>query len=214
MTGAFIPLCCLTICWVGLLVFGHARVNRTLVWAAKPAASSGFLLACYSAGALDSVYGRWVFAAQVFGWMGDLLLLPKQRAIFLLGMMSFMLGHLVLVGAFITYTPFNAVMGAGAVACLTALGAWLHNWVIPHVPSSLKLPVRLYVAIISIMVAAAAGTLDANPHPWLLGAGTTLFYLSDICVARQRFVQPSFVNQALGLPLYYAAQLMLAASVT
>ena len=213
MTGAFVPLCCLTLCWVGLLVFGHARTNRTLVWAAKPAASSGFLLACYAAGALNTVYGRWVFAAQVFGWMGDILLIPKQRTIFLMGMIAFMLGHLILVGAFISYTPFNVVMGAGAAAGLTALGVWIHNWVIPNVPMSLKLPVRLYVVIISLMVATAVATLDTNPHPWLLGVGAVLFYLSDICVARQRFVQPALVNQAVGLPLYYAAQLLLAASV-
>ena len=213
MTGAFAPLCFLTLCWVGLLVLGHARGNRTLVWAAKPAASSGFLLASYSAGALNSVYGRWVLAAQFLGWLGDLLLMPKQRTVFLLGMISFMLGHLILVGAFVTYTPFSAIMGAGAAAVLTAVGVALHNWVLPHVPMSLKLPVRLYVVIISLMVSAAVGTYAVHPHPHLLLAGSLLFYLSDICVARQRFVQPEVINQAVGLPLYYIAQLLLAASV-
>jgi hypothetical protein len=36
--------------------------------------------------------------------------------------------------------------------------------------------------------------------------------VSDLFVARDRFVQPGFVNRLLGLPLYYAAQAMLAIS--
>jgi hypothetical protein len=40
-----------------------------------------------------------------------------------------------------------------------------------------------------------------------------MFYVSDIFVARDRFVAPSPWNQRLGLPLYYTAQLALAFSV-
>jgi hypothetical protein len=37
-----------------------------------------------------------------------------------------------------------------------------------------------------------------------------LFWLSDLCVARERFVTQGFVNRAIGLPLYYGAVLVLA----
>jgi hypothetical protein len=36
------------------------------------------------------------------------------------------------------------------------------------------------------------------------------FYLSDIFVARQRFVQHSFLNRLIGLPLYYLGQFQIA----
>jgi hypothetical protein len=39
-----------------------------------------------------------------------------------------------------------------------------------------------------------------------------MFYFSDILVARQRFVKNRFFNRASGLPLYYAAQFMIAFS--
>jgi hypothetical protein len=42
----------------------------------------------------------------------------------------------------------------------------------------------------------------------LLGAG--LFYVSDLAVARDRFIAPGFANAAWGLPLYYGGQLVLA----
>ena len=48
---------------------------------------------------------------------------------------------------------------------------------------------------------------------WLLLAGAFAFYVSDLAVARERFVSSSFLNRAWGLPLYYGAQILLAASV-
>ena len=42
--------------------------------------------------------------------------------------------------------------------------------------------------------------------------GAVMFYGSDLAVARDRFVAPGFSNRAWGLPLYYAAQLVIAAS--
>ena len=44
--------------------------------------------------------------------------------------------------------------------------------------------------------------------------GALAFAISDLAVARERFVTPSFVNGAWGLPLYFAAQLTLAGTVT
>jgi hypothetical protein len=38
------------------------------------------------------------------------------------------------------------------------------------------------------------------------------FYLSDLAVARDRFVARAFVNRLWGLPLYYAAQILFAVS--
>jgi hypothetical protein len=35
-------------------------------------------------------------------------------------------------------------------------------------------------------------------------------YLSDLSVARDRFVKPAFVNRLWGLPLYYASTVLIA----
>jgi hypothetical protein len=44
-------------------------------------------------------------------------------------------------------------------------------------------------------------------------AGALSFYVSDVFVARQRFVKSAFLNRLIGLPLYYGGQFMLAFSV-
>jgi uncharacterized membrane protein YhhN len=48
---------------------------------------------------------------------------------------------------------------------------------------------------------------------WFILVGAVMFYVSDIFVAHQRFVMQSFTNRLIGLPLYYAAQFLLAFSV-
>jgi uncharacterized membrane protein YhhN len=51
----------------------------------------------------------------------------------------------------------------------------------------------------------------AAAGPQLL-IGAVMFAVSDIFVARDRFVSPSVANRLWGLPLYYAAQLIFALS--
>jgi hypothetical protein len=62
---------------------------------------------------------------------------------------------------------------------------------------------------ISAMVSLAVGSHFHSPAPIALG-GAIAFYLSDLSVARDRFVAPGFVNRLWGIPLYYFAQLLFA----
>jgi uncharacterized membrane protein YhhN len=43
--------------------------------------------------------------------------------------------------------------------------------------------------------------------------GALSFFVSDIFVARQRFLKAEFVNRLIGLPLYYGGQFLLAFSI-
>jgi hypothetical protein len=43
--------------------------------------------------------------------------------------------------------------------------------------------------------------------------GALGFYLSDVFVARNRFIKPEYLNRFIGLPLYYGGQFLLAFSV-
>jgi uncharacterized membrane protein YhhN len=71
-------------------------------------------------------------------------------------------------------------------------------------------PVYAYMAVISVMLVTAAG---AAPSSLWTFVGAAMFYASDLAVARGRFVAPGLQNQAWGLPLYFAAQLVLASTV-
>jgi hypothetical protein len=73
--------------------------------------------------------------------------------------------------------------------------------------------VRAYIAVISLMVIFACGTRGAGGS-WLIPAGATLFFLSDLSVAALRLTGTDYPTYALGLPAYYAAQVCLALSVS
>jgi uncharacterized membrane protein YhhN len=193
----------------GLLVAEH-RGSRRGVWVWKPLASSGFLATAIVAGALQDAYGRVVVLALCLCWLGDVLLIPEDERAFRLGVLSFLGGHLAFSSAFVIR---GIEAGAAVIAfVVVAAPAWItFAWLRPHLPAAMRAPVTAYVGVISLMVACAVGTIGARPAPLILG-GAVAFFLSDLSVARDRFVAPSFVNRAWGLPLYYVAQLLLAAS--
>ena len=62
------------------------------------------------------------------------------------------------------------------------------------------------------MVLLAIATVAHAGNPWIL-VGAVLFYLSDLAVARERFVVRSFWNGAWGSPMYFVGQVVLALTV-
>jgi uncharacterized membrane protein YhhN len=203
-----LPWVLLSVAALAVLLLAESRGAQSLRWVAKPLASTGFLGVAVTAGALDTAYGRVLLVALVFCWLGDVLLIPKDRRAFLAGLVAFLLGHVVLIGAFAMrgFAPSGALFAALGVlpAAVIAL-----RWLAPHVSKSMQMPVRAYVAAISLMVLAAAAATAAGAGPHIL-VGAICFFVSDLAVAREQFVVHGFVNKTWGLPLYYGATLLLA----
>jgi len=190
---------------------GWARLNGS----AKPAASAAFIAFALASGAGESAYGRLILAGLALSFLGDVLLIAKRERFFLAGMGAFALGHLAYAGAFSTIWAGPSLLFFGAAfGVAAAIGATL-QWLWPHL-GRFRGPVAAYCAIIAVMTAMSFATLDpAGAAPYRLAvAGAVGFAASDISVARDQFVRPGFVNRALGLPLYYGAQMLLAASVS
>ena len=102
------------------------------------------------------------------------------------------------------------------IALVLAVSVVVFAWLRPHLGKML-VPVIAYVATITVMVigaASPAGTETVRfPGRALAPSGAILFYLSDIFVARQRFVTRNYFNRAVGLPLYFTAQFLIAFSI-
>lgn len=182
-----------------------------LQWILKPLAAACFVALALLSGALETAWGTVLFVGLLFAAGGDVLLIPKGRATFLAGLGSFLLGH---VGYAVAFT----VRGIDATWALIAAGVCVVaaipvlRWLWPHVDRGMRAPVAAYVVVITAMVALAAGTYGAHGDVLIL-AGAVGFYLSDLSVARDRFVAPGFANRVWGLPLYFGAQLVLASTV-
>lgn len=178
---------------------------------AKLLASTAFIATAISAGAFASRYGAVILAGLVFSWFGDAFLLGNSERWFLFGLVSFLLAHVAYTTAFVG-AGVDRTWTLAATVPIIFIAVLVLLWLAPLVPDGLIWPVRVYTAVISLMVITAFGTLGAGASP-LIVAGACLFFMSDLSVAAMRFADPLFPTYVLGLPLYYAGQLCLALSV-
>ncbi|MCK6571936.1 lysoplasmalogenase [Myxococcota bacterium] len=202
----------LVLAGLAALLYGEFRGRRDVVWVAKPAASAGFLLLALAQGAPSHPVGLAILVALVFSFGGDVLLIPRDPRAFLGGLGSFLLGHVGFAAAFWVRGLDLPATGLAALA-IVPVAVVVARWLLPHVPSPMKVPVLAYMTVISIMVAASVGTAlrdGPSAFAWQWPAAAVMFFVSDLSVARDRFVAPGFDNRLWGLPLYYGAQIWFA----
>lgn len=179
----------------------------------KTAASSAFVWAATHAVTSHSYYGTRVIWATSLALVGDILLLrDTQRANFVAALVAFLFSHLCYTDAFL-HQGFNATWLGLTMMGLLIPGAFVQMWLWPKLEAGLKAPVLAYLLVITLMLASTIAALPHSVAPTLQVAGAFLFYLSDLCVARDAFVVKSRVNTMVGLPLYYAAQWLLVATL-
>lgn len=182
--------------------------RRAWVVVAKPLASLVFLTAGALFLPLAEKAALLLFVGLLLSFVGDVLLIPKGRkATFLLGLASFLAAHAAYSLAFVVKGAATTGVLAGALALIVA-GIPLSRWLLRHVKGAMRPPVIGYIVAITAMVALSVGAYAAGAR-LSLPLGAVAFYLSDLCVARERFVVKSRWNGLVGLPLYYAAQLLL-----
>ncbi len=197
---------------VAALLASQRAGFRPGVVVSKLLAASAFVAAALGWGALATPYGQMVLAGLVLCWLGDALLLPLgQSRWFQAGIGAFLAGHLAYAVAFLQ-GPLSPPALVLAALGLAIFAWWVRRWLGPHLPAEFELPVTAYLAVISAMVVLAIASSAATGRPEA-AVGAVGFALSDVSVARDRFVAPGFVNGAWGLPLYFGSQFLLASTV-
>jgi uncharacterized membrane protein YhhN len=161
--------------------------------------SACFVLLAVASGALATSYGRVILIALLCCAAGDVLG-PRN---FLMGVAAFLLGHLMFTTAFF----MRGISGRRLIVTLPFVLAstiLILPWLYPHVSASDRLLVLAYIAAISIMLIVAGGA-SAHPTGRLILIAAALFYVSDIFVARWKYVSQDQFNGIFCYPLYYAA---------
>lgn len=162
-----------------------AARDRVEQWA-KPLATLGVIGVAVSSGG-PSGEVTWVTLALLLCLVGDIALLPRVDR-FVLGLASFLLGHLAFIGAFVAHGVDEitltgiAFVAAGlliaTVGMVVVRGAATHD-------RSLRTPVLSYLVVISAMAAVGWGT--GTP---LIILGSTAFVVSDAVLGWRQFVRP------------------------
>ncbi|GAB3743489.1 lysoplasmalogenase [Lysobacter olei] len=195
---------------LGLLWAEH-REARTVRAVCKTVASTAFVAVALAAGNVETTYARWVLLALALSWLGDVLLLAQRSAVFLAGLGAFLLAHVAYATAFAGWPLHGGALLVGAVL-MVGVGALVLGVFWPRLKPLYRVAVPAYVVAIGAMCTLAIGA-GAGSSAWWLPVAALAFAASDISVARDRFIGHAFANKLWGLPLYYAAQLVLAASV-
>jgi alkylglycerol monooxygenase len=166
---------------------------------AKPAALA-LLIASVASREGPADVKRLVLAALAACLVGDTLLLSPS--LFLPGLVAFLIAHGLFIAAFsrgVGLWPSRLALAAVAVfAALILAFVW---------PSlgTMKAPVALYVAVLTLMAAQAAGraVVLRDRAAVAVAAGAILFMLSDMTIALSKFA--GLPVDRWTLPSYYVA---------
>ncbi len=203
-----------TVLLVSLLFFERREHSKGRL-PTKTALSLLFIFTAVSQVHLLQPYSLFIIIGLLFCLGGDVFLALPQDRMFFFGLVSFLLGHVCYVIAFFWIADPGTMTLLGVIVTLV-LGSVIYVWLKPHL-GSMKKPVIAYILVISLMVIGAWSVLGMPQQSFMarlfVFAGAFSFYISDIFVARDRFLKTAFINRFLGLPLYYLAQFMIAFSI-
>jgi uncharacterized membrane protein YhhN len=201
-------LCALCLVAAAGYVVASWKGKKIIAGASKAVASIAFIVLAIGNEASETIYGRYILLALTLSLIGDLCLLSRKGHFLLAGIAAFFFAHLAFIAAF-AQLDLNRGYFVIALVCTTVAGFFVLKWLWKHLSRTYKVAVAAYSLVIVVMAALAIASTSVP----LLGIAAILFAVSDVSVARDRFVNRDIVNKAWGLPLYYIAQLLFAASV-
>lgn len=178
--------------WVLLIAFALAagadwaavaRSRADLESIAKPAVLVVLIVLAWLLRADTVSYGQYLLAGLGFSLIGDLALLGDSPRRFLGGLAAFLVAHLTYIAA------LRRVPGDGpiwpVVAAIVVLAVAVIWWrILPRARTSWRdgIPLLAYAVVLATMAALAWAT------GWVvLGLGATLFLVSDVLLAVNRF---------------------------
>ena len=209
--------------WVTLLIFAPVLSALTLraelararrqIYLFKPLTTFCILLiALFAPPPFRPGYHLPISLGLFFSLIGDvLLMLPRDR--FMAGLASFLVALVCYVAAFVNVSGFPDSPAVAIV--LLGYGAYLLRRLWPHL-GGYRMPVLLYAVVLLLMCAGAFNQLwrDPAPRAWFAFLGAVLFVVSDSLLALDRFTGREARWQPLVLTSYFAAQWLIAVSVT
>jgi len=153
-----------------------------------------------------SSYGLGVLIALILCWFGDFLGPYNFRA----GLIAFLLAHLSFIAAF-WFHGIDKTKCLPVLVIFLFLSSGIFYWIFPFIPKEEQIFAISYTLVITVMVVLAGGT-RFGASGTLIFIAAVLFYISDIFVARWKFVNPSSINAFFCYPLYYTSCVLFALS--
>jgi alkenylglycerophosphocholine hydrolase len=183
----------------------------------KPITMIALLVAafCLAPARTDVAFRVFFLLGLFFSLLGDIALMLPNEGWFLPGLVAFLFGHLGYIRGFnINPPPPLALILAPAIVLLNLIVLRrLVDGLVAQGKDSLRIPVVVYGVVLSLTLASAWSTIF-RPL-WSMTArvaavlGGTLFFVSDLMLAWDRFVRRSRLLHVLVIITYHLAQFAL-----
>src|SRR3990167_7890285 len=148
---------------------------------------------------INGLQKKGIEAAALCGFFGDALLVEDD--LFILGVMSFIMGHLAYIYYFLNL-DLNLHLTIRIMPILLLIDFAVIKQLNRHLKGNLWFLVMIYIVMLTIFVLFSTST----PSNFL---GAICSYISDYFVIRDMVVKKSKTNFVIGLPFYYFSQYFL-----
>ncbi len=156
-----------------------------------------------------------IYIGLVFGWLGDIFLLSDKKHMFLFGLSSFLIGHVLYMIVMAGELSFPDMFIAIPVAVLIlVLVVFVYKSLKKHAPRDMNIALVAYllclagINFLSINILSQAVTMNSI----LLAMGSALFFVSDYVLARGMFVEKNSLGDFIVMSTYIPAQLLIGLS--
>lgn len=138
----------------------------------------------------------------IFGSIGDILLTNSEEIFFILGLGSFLIGHIFYIIYFIKNYQYN-LKGLILSIFIIIASIGLSFMLIPALSKNFLLPVLIYIITITIMTISTTFYKNFN---FIVITGAILFLISDTIIAWNKFIHPIPHSHLYIMILYYLGQ--------
>ncbi|XP_072030859.1 lysoplasmalogenase TMEM86A-like isoform X2 [Amphiura filiformis] len=158
-------------------------------------------------------YPQFILAGLIFSCFGDAFLVYGHtgKIYFLLGLLSFAIGHMMYTIAF----GFNHLKLSVLLFC-APVGIITYIYLLPGLHGELYFFCALYTLLICVMNWGAISRVSLTDIKWpeLCGSlGALVFYVSDLVLSINKFLYPVPHGYYIIMSTYYLAQLGISLSV-
>ena len=214
------PAILLTLCGLTAILESAAVYKgwRRLEYFTKPGAMVFLLAWLWVSGGAAGPLG-WFELGVLFSLIGDVVLLLDEERSFIFGLVAFLLAHVAYIIGFNSPPPdFGALTFGVALMVILSVLPLIRRFLLgldQKDLNSLRLPVRVYATVISLMLFSALVTLfradwQSNPA-YLVSLGAVLFFTSDSLLAWGKFINPVRHGGLMVMVTYYLGQILLVA---
>lgn len=188
--------------------------NKFLLLATKPLLV--VLLAVFfhtSLKAITDPLKKWILAALFFSWLGDIFLMFQSgnNKFFLAGLFAFLFAHIFFIVFFHVVRIRENIKSNWLLLLIVVIYyGTLISFLSPYL-DNLKLPVRIYGAILSFMLLLAMHMLSIKDKAagGMFIAGAFLFVISDSVLAVNKFYMSNLWADIIIMLTYGLAQLFI-----